>query len=297
MADAAAPTGAAPTDGAAPGAAPTGATTATAVTAATSARSRIGWEIDIPAGVATWVLTAHAVTLASPVVVLWAMYRHHDAVAVVLPHPFLVYVAAALFLAGSAFEIAQNTIDRWYYEGPYPAFSDLLFNGMIVAGLGCLALATGPAPWLVAVVVVAAIAFPVLYLADMVPYPAMGMVGLAAVWSLYEAMQTPIVVLLVVFSTGLNLYLLAVIVRTRAQSVHGAIALSNGVGMAVIALALHQAATPAPPTGWMLTVVIAAAIGLLAAAAWLPLRQLTPTPRRSQLMDSRSVGTGRPTSS
>lgn len=247
----------------------------------TTARQRIGWEIDIPAGVATWVLTAHAMTLASPVLVLWVLYRNHAPLEAVLARPFLVYAAMALFLTGSAFEIAQNTIDRWYYEGPYPAFSDLLFNAMIVGGLGLLALA-GPAPaWLVAVVVLAVVAFPILYLTDRVPYPAMGVVGLAAVWSLYAALQTPVVVLLVVFSTGLNLYLLEVIVRTKAQAVHGAIALSNGIGMAVIALAIHQAATPAPPTGWAPTLAIAAGIAAVAAAAWRPLTNLAPTPRRT----------------
>jgi hypothetical protein len=244
-------------------------------------RQRIGWEIDIPAGVATWVLTAHAITLASPVLVMWVLYRNHDALADILARPFLIYAAVALFLTGSAFEIAQNTIDRWYYEGPYPAFSDLLFNAMIVAGLGLLALAAPTPAWLVAVVVLAVVAFPILYLTDRVPYPAMGVVGLAAVWSLYAALQTPVVVLLVVFSTGLNLYLLEVIVRTKAQSVHGAIALSNGVGMAVIALAFHQAASPAPPTGWLPTLAGAAGIAAIAAVAWHPLSDLAPTPRRT----------------
>jgi hypothetical protein len=246
-----------------------------------AARQRIGWEIDIPAGVATWVLTAHLITLASPVLVLWVLYRNHAPLEAVLARPFLVYAAMALFLTGSAFEIAQNTIDRWYYEGPYPAFSDLLFNAMIVGGLGLLALAAPTPAWLVAVVVLAVAAFPILYLTDRVPYPAMGVVGLAAVWSLYTALQAPVIVLLVVFSTGLNLYLLEVIVRTKAQSVHGAIALSNGIGMAVIALAIHQAASPTPPTGWAATLAVAAGIAAVAAAAWRPLSNLAPTPRRS----------------
>ena len=246
-----------------------------------TALERIGREVDIPAGVAVWVLGAHAVTLASPVLVVWVVFRHTDAVAGVLPHPFLVLVAAALFLVGSAFEIAQNTIDRWYYEGPYPAFSDLLFNTLIVGGLACLALAADPAPWLVAVVVGATVIFPVLYLAGVVPYPAMGVVGLAAVWSLYQALQTPVVVLLLVFSTGLNLYLLAVIVRTRAQSIHGAIALSNGVGMAVIALSIAQALAPTRPTGWVPVLAVVVATAVAAGVAWRPLCDLAPTPRRT----------------
>lgn len=253
------------------------------------ALARIGAQIDLPRPVAAWVLTAHLLTLLSPLVLSWAVHRAGSDLDAHLATPFALHVAAGLFLIASAFEIAQNTVDRWYYTGPYAALSDLLFNGFIAFGLGALALADGGAWWLVALVVAASVAFPVLYLRDAVPYPATGVLGLAAVAVLVASLDQPVVALLLVFTTGLNLYFLALVVRTHAQSLHGAIALTNGVGLLAVPWAVLAATGTAPSPTWPQVAVVAGGLVAVAVVAWRPLSRLAPTvppsgatyPRRS----------------
>jgi hypothetical protein len=244
-----------------------------------TARQRIAAQIDLPAGVAAWVLTAHALALLSPIVLMWQVHRHAAALDGVLAHPFLLHVAAACFLLGSAFEIAQNTADRWYYEGPYPAFSDLLFNFFVAAGLGFLALSVRVDAAVVVLVLLALPAFVGLYLTGRVPYPAMGVLGLLAVGLLLHALGDPAVVLLLAFATGLNLYLLSLIVRTRAQSLHGGIALCNGLGLLAVPAAIEGGVT-GTPTSWALVLGLLAAVLVIGATAWPRLCRLAATPRR-----------------
>ncbi|MFT5223635.1 MAG: hypothetical protein ACI867_001957 [Glaciecola sp.] len=250
-------------------------------TSTDSARSRLRAEIDLPTPVAVWILAAHALTLFSPLVLVWVTHRNADALGAVLDAPFALHVSAALFFTGSAFEIAQNTMDRWYYQGPYPAFADLLFNAFIAFGLGALGLAAGvDQEWVIAIVVVAAVVFPVLYLADQVPYPATGVLGIVAVGLLWDRLGNPAILLLLVFTTGLNLYFLALIVRTKAQSLHGAIALTNGIGLLAVPLTLQGWLNEAPMS-WLSVLAITLVLTLAAVAAWQPLSRLAPTKRPS----------------
>ncbi len=71
-------------------------------------------QIDLPAPVAAWVLTAHAIALFSPLVLLWAVHANWDHVAEQANAPAFFYVAVAFMMASGAFEFAQNTADRWY---------------------------------------------------------------------------------------------------------------------------------------------------------------------------------------
>lgn len=251
------------------------------------ARSRLRAEVDLPTPVAWWVLSAHAVALASPLALNWVAHRHAGGLGRWLDAPFLLHVAAALFFAGSAFEIAQNTVDRWYYEGPYVAFSDLLFNGCVAFGLGALALAASTQWWVLAVVVAGCLAFPLLYLADRVPYPATGVLGLLAVGLWLAAFDNGTILLLLAATTGLNLYLLALVVRTRAQSLHGGIALANGLGLLAVPWTIEGAiagATLGVGTVLLATVLLAAVL----AVSWPRLARLEPTPRPSRATGDQS---------
>lgn len=243
------------------------------------ARTRLRREIDLPTPVAVWVLAAHALTLLSPLVLVWVAHDRRDELRAVLDAPFALHVAAAFFFLGSAFEIAQNTTDRWYYVGPYPAFADLLFNGFIAFGLGALALAAGgDQVWVVGIVIAGAAAFVALYLAGHVPYPATGVLGIVGVGLLWQALDNPAILLLLVFTTGLNLYLLVLIVRTHAQSLHGGIALANGIGLLAVPLAIVGSLDGSPVS--MATVaLVTLGIAVGAAAAWRPLAGLEATPR------------------
>jgi len=243
-----------------------------------TAATRIRSQIDLPTGVAAWVFLAHAVALASPIVLTWQAAASGARLRTVLDEPSWLHVSAGFFLIGSVFEIGQNTMDRWYYQGPYPAFADLLFNTFIALGIGALGLAAGVgAWWVIAIVGAASVAFPVLYLTDRTPYPATGVLAIVSVGLLYHRLHDPVVFVLLVFTTGLNLYFLALVVKTKAQSLHGAIALTNGLGLLSIPWALR--ASQHAHTSARSVIALTLAIAIVAALAWKPLSALKPTPR------------------
>lgn len=243
-----------------------------------TAVTRIRSQIDLPVGTATWVFLAHAVALASPIVLSVQAATDASWLRTVLDEPRWFHVSAAFFLIGSVFEIGQNTMDRWYYEGPYPAFADLLFNTFIALGIGALGLAAGVgAWWVIAIVGAASVAFPVLYLTDRTPYPATGVLAIVSVGLLYHRLHDPALFLLLVFTTGLNLYFLALVVKTKAQSLHGAIALTNGLGLLSVPIALHASRSQNTSARGVIALTLAIAIGC--ALAWRPLSRLKPTPR------------------
>lgn len=238
-------------------------------------------QIDLPGPVAMWVLTAHAFTLAAPFVVIAVVWRRRDHLIGVVDHPSLLLIAAALLLGGSVFEAAQNTEDTWYYTGPRPAFADAAFTLLITAGLGTLAIAAaGDSSWPWATAGVALVLAAVLYQSGRPGFPALAIAGVAATVALYEALDQPVVILLLLATGFLNAYFLEAVVRTHAQSLHGAIALSNGVGLLVVAYAL-QASGTGNRFGWVPVLVIAGSVVGLGAVAWPTLRTLSPTPRPS----------------
>ena len=103
-------------------------------------------QIDLPAPVAVWVLAAHAIALLTPLLLLWAVHANWGYVAAQAAVPGLFYVAVALMVAGAAFEIGQNTADRWYLEKGMgstdsTALADFLFY--LCNCLGTLALIAG----------------------------------------------------------------------------------------------------------------------------------------------------------
>lgn len=242
---------------------------------------RVRAQIDLPSGVAAWVLGAHAFTLSMPVVLMVVLWDRRDQLSSALDRPALVLVSAALLLVGSAFEIAQNTEDRWYYTGPYPAFSDLLFTAGITAGLGVLAVAAVAAWWTVTLAVVALAVVVVLYSSGQPGFPGMGVAGATAAAALYAALDHPGVLLLLVATGFGNAYFLDLVTSTKAQSMHGAIAASNGLGTLVIVWVLVDEA--AGRTAALLPVLIASAVivGLLGLARpWLTRRAPTAVPDR-----------------
>lgn len=238
-------------------------------------------QIDLPTGVATWVLCAHVATLATPFVLMAVIWRRRDAVIGLTDRPVLLLIGAGLVLAGSVFEAAQNTEERWYYVGPHPALSDAAFTFLITAGLGAFAIAgAGGAwwPWVATLIGCALVV--VLYRRGLPGFPGLGVAGVAAAVALYDALDQPVVALLLVATGFLNAYFLDGVVRTRAQSLHGAIALSNGLGLLVVAYALDAAAT-GRRLGWVSVLVMAGLTVGAALLAWPAMRRLAPTPRPS----------------
>ena len=102
---------------------------------------RVRSDIQLPLPTAIWVLAAHAIALFIPFVLIVAVNHHWAALQELTDYPVLFYVAAGVMMAGSAFEIAQNAVDKWYLtpatgsaEGT--GFCDGMFFWLIVASQG-----------------------------------------------------------------------------------------------------------------------------------------------------------------
>lgn len=240
-------------------------------------------QIDLPAPVAVWVFAAHAIALLSPLVLLWAVHANWEYVALQAKAPGFFYVAVAFMMASGAFEFAQNTADRWYLlsgmgSTTHPALADFLFYMCNALGMMALITSCMGGVWrLLALCVVVAGLFAFLYLTGRQPFAAFGVLGFVSTFALFLTFENPIVFLQLV--TGqLTLYFFALLLKTRAQSLHGCVALVSSSGLWVIAWAIHTSANGRPP-GWMLLVVLAVAAGGLALALKPRLQKLKATPR------------------
>ena len=241
-------------------------------------------QIGLPAPVAAWVLAAHAIALLTPLLLLWAVYANWDHVAEQASEPALFYVAVALMMSSAAFEIAQNTADRWYLERGMGSttgrgLADFLFylfscSGMVALIAACM----GDAWWLVTVSLAMAGAFVFLYLTGRPPFAALGVLGLISTLVLFLTFGSPVVFLQPV-AGQLTLYFFTLLLKTRAQSLHGCVALASVSGLWAVVWAIYGSARGAPGS-WMFVVGFAVAVGIAALALKPRLEKLTATPRR-----------------
>lgn len=244
---------------------------------------RVSCEIDLPPRTATWVLTAHLLTILVPLVLVMAVVSNIDYLRTVLDRPELLYVAAGLFVVASVAESAQNTLDRWYLTGTPPSMLDLIFNSLIVLALAMQVLAAvGDTTWVWPVALVAALLFPLAYLMGWPTPPIQAVLGLASAVVLYRALDQPVVFITLV-TVFFTLFFLDVLLRTQQQVMHGFTTLVNAFSVASVAAAIYWAADG--DAGWSWWVVVGLTVGLVAVAfavrPWL--LRLPPTPRRKPI--------------
>ena len=250
----------------------------------TPATAGLRSQVALPAPVAIWVLAAHAIAFLTPLLLLWAVYTNWAFVSARAAAPGVFYVAVAFMMAAAAFEIAQNTADRWYLEPGMgstdgTSLSDFLFYVCNCLGmLGLIAGCMGDKWWLMAVCTAIAGAFVFLYLIGRQPFLALGILGLISTLALYLTFGNPIVFLQIV-AGQLTLYFFTLLLKTRAQFLHGCVALSSTAGIWVAALAVYSGAAGRPQS-WVLVIGVAATIALLAFSLRQRFEKLSATPRR-----------------
>lgn len=207
--------------------------------------------VDLPRGTASWVLSAHGLTVVSPLVLIWATWAFADALAQTTFAPGLFYLSALLLMVGSAIECAQNHRDDWYLTNNDRTVLDGIFNSCIVASLAVTSLACqGQHLWLWPLCIAAAVAYPVMYLKDWPKEIIQGLLGLVSTVCLYLSFRDP-VVLLPLLTVFLTLYFLDILLKTRAQSMHGFTTIVNAVGLMAIPWAMY-AAKLGTPASWTL---------------------------------------------
>jgi len=227
------------------------------------------------------VLSAHVLTVLSPMVLIWAMFTFEEAVAQLTFAPGLFYLSAILLVFGSVVECAQNHQDDWYLTHNESRLWDGVFNSCIVAHLAVISLACqGQVFWLWPVCIGAAVAYPVMYFKNWPKEVIQGVLGLVSTVCLYLSFRDP-VVLFPLVTVFLTLYFLDILLKTRAQSMHGFTTIVNAIGLMAIPWAMYAAAVEAPPN-WPLVLGSSTLVVILAMLLRPRLLRLEATERPSQ---------------
>jgi hypothetical protein len=234
--------------------------------------------IDLPRGTAVWVLSAHVLTVCSPLVVVWAVVHYREPLDAVLYSSGLLLAACGLQVTGSLFESMQNHRDDWYLTNNDRSLLDGAFNVSIVTSLVLTALACqGQYFWLWPAAFATAVLYGLFYWRDLPKEALQALAGLMSTVCLYLSFRDP-VVLLPLLAVFLTLYFLDLLIRTGAQSLHGFTTIVNGLGLMAIPWAIINHVS-GQSLGWAAAALIFLAVTGLALALRPALARLAATQR------------------
>jgi hypothetical protein len=240
-------------------------------------------EIDIRGPVAIWVLGAHVYALLVPLVLITVAWLYADYLLRVCDYPGLLYVGSALFAIGSAFEVAQNTMDRWYLTPEVPSANgvglcDFLSYWFVGIGQAAIAIAiAGSSAWVWLAVFIPVATFPFAYFLRVAEHAPLGVLGILVAVLAWRAFGDPVVFLLFA-QTGLVLFFFTALLRTGAQILHGFTTLAASSGALLVPWAIMNGAS-GQPLSWLAVGLIM--LTTLGAGALLhgPLNRLPRSPR------------------
>jgi hypothetical protein len=248
-----------------------------------TATQQIAGQVEIRGSEAVWVLGAHLYATLLPLI-LCVVVDHHWAYLSVRAHdPLLFYIAVGLLCIGSAFEVAQNTIDRWYLTPETASangagFCDFLFYWFVTAGQAVVAIAIdGGAVWVWSGATAAVLIFPLLYLKQVAIFAPMGVTGIMIAVVAYRTFGDPVIFLQLLLPV-VTLYFFGLLLKTGAQVMHGFTTAAASSGIWFLVLAIHNGET-STPWSWTTVIVTVAATVLLGAALRPVLARLPASPR------------------
>lgn len=242
--------------------------------------------VDIRGGVAAWVLGAHLYAVLVPLVLVLVTSHHWDYLLTTVHNPSLFYVAAVLMGAGSAFEVAQNAIDRWYLTPDVASangvgFCDLLAFWFVCMGQAVFAVGLGgDAWWVLALAALTVLAYPVCYLTQTGHFVPPSLIGILVAVLGYQAFGDP-AILLSIFLGFATIYFFMALLRTGAQVLHGFTTISASSGLWFFRWSVENGEA-GTPISWSFFVGVLVVSALVLAAAWPLLTKLPTSPRRLQ---------------
>ena len=238
--------------------------------------------IRLSGGVLWWVLTAHGIALLLPLALVWAAAAHGDYLAAVTDYPAMFFAAAAVMMAASAFEIAQNSIDQWYLtpetgSAGGTGFCDLMFYWLIVASQALVITACfGGLAWLTVLVWLPVAVYPWFYVRDRLAIAPLAVLGTGSVAAGWFSFGDPVILLQLLVSPLTGVFF-AALLKTGAQSLHGFTTLTAAANVPLLVWAIAGSAGGEPTPA---AVAAALAVLMVAAIALVPrlTRDLDPTP-------------------
>jgi len=233
-------------------------------------------EFDIPPGLAAAVLGTHIFVLFVPLAVIWAV----DVYGAGLPiaYPMLVKLASAVYIAATAFEVAQNSADRWYLTEATRSVADLFFNALMTLAFCLYTIAFSANIWMSAAAIILTLVFPFAYIRN---HPAQrafsGFVVLLGTVSLFVVTNDPTAFLFLVIN-GIAVYLIVVMFQCGSQWLHAWAAFVFGVAFLAWPWAIMNAASGATKS-LLYVALIAGALIFVTALATPLMRRMPATPR------------------
>lgn len=244
---------------------------------------RVVSDMDIRGPLAVWVLGAHLYALLVPFALIAATWVYADYLERVCDYPALFYFGAALFSTGSAFEVAQNAMDRWYLTPEVPSangvgFCDFLSYWFVGFGQALIALAiAGDSLWVWIAAACFLAAFPFTYFSQRAVHAPIGAMGIMVAVLAWQTFGDPVVFLLFA-QTGLTLFFFAALLNTGAQAMHGFTTLVASSGALLVPWAIMNGAT-GQPFSWLAVGLILIATLAIAGLLKGPLNRLPRSPR------------------
>jgi len=242
-------------------------------------RQQLREEFDLTAPMATWIVITHIFVLACPLVLMWAVAAHGDSLSGLFAYPILVQLASAVYIGSTAFEVAQNSADRWYLTEATRSVADLAFNAFMTVAFCMYTIGFLGLGWVALVTVALTLVFPFAYIANHPSHRGLsGTVVMIATIGLYWITRDPAAFLFMV-GNGLGVYFITMMVKQRAQWMHGFGAFFFGLGFLswpwVIVNAVNSSQLP-----WLTFALITIAIIIITAALTPMMSRAKETPRQ-----------------
>ena len=235
-------------------------------------------EFDLAAPVATWVVLTHIFVLATPLVLMWAIYKYADVMPLQMTSPSLVLLASAVYIGATAFEVAQNSADRWYLTEATRSVADLFFNSFMTVSFCMYTIGFSSTLWMTVIVVFLTILYPIAYIKDHPSFRGInGIVVVIACYSLYRVTGDPMAFLFML-GNALGVYCIVFLMKRRAQWIHGFAAFIFGLGFLAWPIAIVNAAN-GTQISWVFAAAIVTVTGLIAAAITPLMSKARETPR------------------
>lgn len=244
---------------------------------------QVAAQVEIRWPVASWVLGAHFYAILVPFALCIAVNHYWNYLSEQTCNPFLFYIVVGLFCAGSAFEVAQNAMDRWYLTRECASalgsgFNDMLAFWFMTAGQAVMAVAIGgDIWWVVAIAVLAVVVFPIFYLAEKAVFLPMAVVGILTVGLAYIAFGDPVIFLQLLLAQ-VTMFFFNALLESGAQVLHGFTTTSAASGIWFLIWAIHNGSA-GTSMSWAFVIGVVVAAVILRFVLWPVLTRLPTSPR------------------
>jgi len=245
----------------------------------TSFSQQLREEFDLPTPIAIWVVVTHIFVLSCPLVLIWAIDKYAGLLPQPLANATLVQLASAVYIGATAFEVAQNSADRWYLTEATRSVADLFFNAFMTVAFCMYTIGFYGNFWMSVAAIILTIIYPFAYIKNHPSHRGInGTVVLLATASLFLVTGDPAVFLFLA-GTGLGVYLITFLVKQHAQWLHGWAASVFGLAFLAWPWAIFNAGN-GETTSWGLVIGMTVVAGIVVAGLTPFLAKMSATPRR-----------------